>query len=127
METQEWITIVNSIGLPAAFLIFLMWGLWRILTSIAPYFLDSYTKHCELIEELKDSVRNCDKNSRALNHAADALDVLAPASKKESIRKHTVAMKEELQCLLLRGCVLIQMNMVWNQQRRYPRYLSSKT
>ena len=97
METQDWITIVNSIGLPAAFLIFLMWGLWRILASIAPYFLDSYTKHCELIEELKDSVRNCDKNGRALNHAADALDVLAPASKKETIRKHTVAMKEELQ------------------------------
>ena len=97
METQDWITIVNSIGLPTAFVIFLMWGLWRILRAIAPYFLDSYTKHCELIEELKTSVRDCDKNGQALYHAADALEVLAPASKKEAIRIHTGAMKEDLE------------------------------
>tara|TARA_Y100000361_G_scaffold135724_1_gene135857 strand:- start:180 stop:479 length:300 start_codon:yes stop_codon:yes gene_type:complete len=96
METQDWITIVNSIGLPTAFVIFLMWGLWRVLRAIAPYFLDSYTKHCELIEELKTSVRDCDKNGKALHHAADALEVLAPASKKEAIRIHTGAMKEDL-------------------------------
>lgn len=96
MTHQDWINIVTTVGLPTAFLIGLLFILWRMARAVAPYFMDAYERHCELIEVLKDSAGQCTNASRALSHAADALEAIADDDKKDKVKLHTRAMKDNL-------------------------------
>lgn len=96
MTHQDWISMATSVGLPTAFLIGLLFILWRMARAVSPYFMDAYERHCELIEVLKDSASQCTNASRALSHAADALEVIADDDKIDKVKLHTRAMKDDL-------------------------------
>lgn len=96
MTHQDWINIVTTVGLPTAFLLGLLFILWKMAKAVSPYFMDAYERHCELIEVLKDSAGQCTNASRALSHAADAIQELAPDDKKDRVLLHTSAMKDDI-------------------------------
>ena len=107
MTTQQWIESIRSLGLPTVFTFVLLWIIWRTLKAVAPLFEGAYSKHVELVDDLKGSVskqtelltvlhEESQGNNAALYHAADALEELAPKARKDVVSRHTSKMRDKL-------------------------------
>ena len=96
MNPESWQNLITTVGIPTAFLSAVVWMVWKSIKALGPYLHDSYQRHCDLIEELKASVRDTQKTNDALGHAANAIEALAADDKKLQVSAHTKAMKEEL-------------------------------
>ena len=107
MTTQQWIESIRSLGLPTAFTFALLWIIWRTLKAVAPLFEGAYSKHVELVDDLKGSVsqqtellpvlhKASQGNNAALYHAADALEEIAPKARNAAVSRHTSKMRDEL-------------------------------
>lgn len=107
MTPTQWIESIRALGLPAVFTMTLLWIIWRTLKGVAPVFQGAYEKHVELVDDLKCSVNKQTElltviheetqgTSRAMYHAAHALDEIPPKSRRESVQQHTARMQDEI-------------------------------
>jgi len=108
MTPDQWMGLLNSVGLPTFFLLMLLFIFWRSIKSMAPYIKDGYEKHVDLVESVRGSVReqtnllqimqkDTKKSRTALRHAADALEDLAPEENRVAVTIHTDRMKDSLE------------------------------
>lgn len=101
MTIDLWTTLISNVGLPAAFVLVILLFLYRTFRAAVPYFRQAFDQHVELVEQLRESLRQqhdtTAKTNRALSHGADALEALASKERKDKVAIHTEAMRRELE------------------------------
>ena len=107
MTTDQWLSLINSVGLPTFFLLALLFICWRSLKGVSPFLKEAYQSHMALVEDVRSSVQeqthllkelqsDSNKSNTALRHAADAIEVIAPEETRMEVAMHTSQMKNSL-------------------------------
>jgi len=108
MTTDQWLSLLHSVGLPTFFLLALLMLCWRSMKAMTPFIKDAYNKHMNLVEDVSSSVQeqtnilkgmqeDTKKSRTALRHAAEALEDLAPEMNRTAVTIHTDRMKDSLE------------------------------
>lgn len=107
MTTDQWLSLINSVGLPTFFLLTLLFICWRSIKGVAPFLKEAYQSHMALVEDVRSSVQeqtrllqdlqsDSTRSSAALRHAADAIEVIAPEETRMEVAMYTNQMKNSL-------------------------------
>jgi predicted transcriptional regulator len=111
---SEWVSVAESLGVPAAVLFAIMFFIWRVAKATSPYLRKIFDKHIEFVDAAQENSDRCvDVSERttelleeihqsqqcvkvAMAHAASAMEEIATEAKKEKVKVHTTSMKKEL-------------------------------